>query len=161
MIGDVMDYCKKHFIKNEISGDFVFDATAKTITGDFDTDDYVIGGYIYVLGSILNDTAYKLTAVSSTALTVDGTLYDENSTDKHTVKIFGLKPPRAFLSLAEDIKSWVDKYGAGAAGIASEKIDDYSVAFGAGVQNGGGWQAAFAGRLGEYRSLYNDLPVVQ
>lgn len=156
MIAEVMDYCNKHFIRSEETVSVVFDATEKTITGTF-ANSYIKGGYVLVLGSVLNDMVLKVTAVADGVLTVDGELLDEEV----TVHLFALQPPRAFLDIVTDIEAWVAAHPAADAGIASEGIDDYSVGYDSSVSAGGGWQAAFRVRLSRYAAMFNDLPVVQ
>ncbi len=157
MLAAVMDYCKKHFIRTHEYGNYVFAAAAKTITGTFD-ESYIVGGRIYVMNSMLNDTVFTITAVSDGVLTVSEDVYSENPASEYTVHIFGIRPPRALLSLVTDIEAWCAKHGPAVQGLMSESIDDYSVNYGLMVARGGGWQAAFAGRLSEYRSLFDDLP---
>jgi hypothetical protein len=155
MIAEVMDHCKNHFVKSHEYGAYTFAASTKKITGSFDRD-YFVGALIYVMNSVLNDDVFTIAATGTDEITVTETLQDETNTG--VVHIFALRPPRAFLSLVTDIETWCAAHPAAVQAVQQESIDDYSVSYGLGVQRGGGWQAAFSGRLGEYRSIYDDLP---
>jgi len=160
MIGEVMDYCNNHFIDEIDSGDFAFVNSTSKITGTFTEDHYVVGSYIYVTGAKVpqNNNAFKIVEVDATYLVVDSSdLVDEDSTDKYTVYIMSCRIPNSFLSLVTDIDTWNTSNSAKANGVASEKIDDYSINFGDAIKNGGGWQGAFGGRLREFKSIFSDL----
>ena len=122
-------------------------ATGKTITGDF-AETYLAGQYICLQHSVLNDGVYTIVSVTGVAgayiLTVSETL----RTETNRVNVFALQPPRDFIDLVTEIDAYTSKDG-----VASEKIDDYSVSF----KNDGGWKAAFRERLNTYRRLYPDL----
>ncbi len=158
MIGNIMDYCNNHFIDKTESGNYEFDAVNSKIIGEFTTDYYAVGSYIYVLGAKVpdNNTAFKITDVNASYLEVDGTLVDEDSTDKYTVRIISCQIPKSFIDLVSDITTYTTNATV-PQGVASEKIDDYSISFGDGVKNGGGWQGAFKSRLAEFRSVFDDL----
>jgi hypothetical protein len=159
MIGEVMDYCNNHFLYRQELGDYTFVNSTKKIEGDFTTDYYVKGSYIYVCGALApeNNSAFKLTAVNAAYLTCDTTtLVDEDSTDKYTVYVYSCKIPNSFLSLVSDIETW-EADNASLAGVSSESVGHYSTSYGEGVSKGGGWQGAFAGRLAEFSALFSDL----
>ncbi len=160
MIGEVMDYCNNHFIDEIESGYYEFDNANAKIIGTFTVSHYIVGGYIYITGSKVpqNNNCFKITEVNASYLVVDSTaLVDEDSTDKYTIYVLTCRVPNSFLSLVTDIETWYPSNSAKANGVASEKIDDYSISYGDAVKNGGGWQGVFNGRLSQFRSLFDDL----
>lgn len=147
MISQIMAYIKNHFWYSMERETFKYTTTG--IEGDFDNT-YVVGQYIHVVGSFLNDGVYKLTAVTDTVLTVDATLQEEE-TDEYST-IYGCKVTNDFLSIVADIESWSSD-NSGKEGVASESIDSYSISFNSDAQ-GNGWQSAFRGRLAPYKQVY-------
>lgn len=121
-----------------------FAAATKTITGVGET--YLVGQYILVQFSVLNDGVYTVAAfdAENEKITVNETLRDEET----TVNIFALAPPRDFLDLVTDIEAFTSKDG-----VSTERIDDYSITY----KNGGSWNEAFRKRLNTYRSIHGDL----
>ncbi len=153
MITQVMDFCQNHFLKSAEDLKLTFAAvdSVYTISGEFN-ETYLVGQYVYIKGSILNDGAYKITAVSENQLTVENEVLAEVADSAY---IFGCAVPRSFISLVDDITTWVASNG-NQEGVASEGIDDYSVAYSPEAQKSG-WQGAFQGRLAEFRAIFNDI----
>lgn len=152
MISQVMNYCKNHFWRSRERQLYTF--VSDGIVGDFN-ETYLVGQYIHVVGSMLNDGVYKITAVSDAKLTLDATLTAESTTDVYTT-IYGCAVPSAFLSVVDDIETWVTA-NAGKEGLASETIDSYSYSFASdakGVHNN--WQTAFASRLTPFKKIYEE-----
>ena len=100
MLSQVLEEINNYYDRWVEKLDLVIAGTAKTITGDFD-ETYLIGQYIHIKGSILNDGVYKLTAVASGVLTVEDTLVDETN----EMKIFGLAIPSTLLKIVTDIEN--------------------------------------------------------
>lgn len=150
MIAEMMTACKNHFVRSKDRETYQF--VADGIVGSF-SETYVVGQYIWVRESILNDGVYKLTAVSTTKLTVDATLKPENTEEMTTV--YGLAVPTDFIQLATDIDTWLTNNGR-KEGLASESIDSYSVSF----ANDGSWQSAFAKSLAPYKQVYETPEMV-
>ena len=143
MITEVLDYLKNHFIYIDTNGninfeniELVFEATGKTITADFQNT-YLVGQYINITDSILNDGVYKISVVATGVLTVEEDLINETATPF----IFALAIPKALITLISEINTWVTR-NRGKSGISSEKIDDYSISYGSSMQSGG-WKSAF------------------
>ena len=150
MIADIMQECNNYFPHTNEYGVYTIaptTASTSTISGTF-ADTYLVGQYIYIRGSVLNDGVYQISVVGSASLTVSGVLQAETTTDG--IWIFGLKPPSNFLTLVSDITTW-QATNSGKDGIASESIGRYSVSF----KNGGGWQDIFRSRLNMFRSMYD------
>ena len=147
MITQIMDHLNNHFIKSYEYLSVTFDSTAKTVTGSF-SKTYLVGQYIYIKNSTLNDGAFKITTVADGVLTVDGDLLDSTE----TVWLYGCAPPRAFLSLVDEIIAWNTAHGS-KRGVASERIDDYALQY---AQNSG-WKREFRSELSKYRRIYDDF----
>lgn len=145
-----MNYCNNHFWRSSECDNFTI--VSDGIEGDFDNT-YLVGQYIHVKQSYLNDGVYKITGVTSSKLTLDATLQAEDTDDYITV--YGCKVPGAFLSIVTDIESWQAK-NTGTEGVASEIIDGYSISFASGPGGvvGNTWQNAFASRLSTYKQIY-------
>lgn len=120
-----------------------FDSATKKITGIF-TNTYIVGMYIKIKGTFLNDGVYKIVEVDVNELTVSEDLQDEVAESCIAI----LKPCKAFLSLVAEIETYVAS--GNKEGISSEKIDDYAVSYGSG---NGGWSSVFKKRLNTYRKL--------
>lgn len=150
MLNQVMAYCKNHFDRSREIEEY--EIVTDGIVGSFG-ETYVVGQYIWIVNSFVNDGVYKITGVTSSKLTLDYTMVAENTGESITV--YGLKPPTDFLQVVEDIATWVDGNG-GKEGIAGESIDSYSISFGtgAGGQMANTWQVAFAPRLEAYRQVF-------
>lgn len=105
------------------------------------SNDYLIGQYVHVEGSVLNDGVYKITNITATEITVNTSFVTEAS----KCTLYGLAIPKAFLELAEQIIQ------NGAEGNAqSETVSRYSVNHGAG---GNGWQNVYKNALNKWRKL--------
>lgn len=159
MVTKLMDYCNNHFLVSAESPEMTFNDTSSvyTIEGDFN-DTYLVGQYVYICGSILNDGAYKITEIATGVLTVSTQLYTESTTDtSRTVYIYGCAVPRGFVELASDIDTW-NTNNKNDIGLVSEKIDDYSKQKQQG-SNGKGftWKDAFSTELEDYKALYDDI----
>jgi hypothetical protein len=153
MIEQVMRFCKNHFPRSKERKKFTF--VSDGITGTF-TETYVIGQYIWVRESFVNDGVYQIIEKTSSKLTLNATLTSEETNGYSTV--LGLHVPNDFLSLVCDIESWVTNNG-GREGIVSEKIDDYSVNYGKNAtgQMANTWQIAFGDRLVPYKQVYETV----
>lgn len=139
-----------------INNFFVYDSEEKAfaivtdgITGTFGNT-YLVGQWIVIKDSVLNDGIYKITAVESNKLTLDATLLAEDTGELITVG--ASRVPADFINFASEITSWQTK-NSGVEGISSEKIDDYAVSFD--TSNGTGWKQAFSSRLQTYSKMYS------
>jgi len=141
-IGEVMEEVNNYYSYSNENGTYVFVATSSKITGTFEST-YLVGQYIRVYGSILNDDVYKISAIAEGEITVEETLIDEDVADS-TTYIYQLAPPKNLINLVSDIVSHISKDG-----VVSESIDDYSISF----SSDGSWIGAFKKRLRKHRSL--------
>lgn len=160
MISEMMDYCNNHFLCTSESPELTFKDTSGTYTIEGTLlETYLVGQFIYISKSILNDGAYKITIVETDKLTVTEEVFDEVSNDAF---LFGCAVPKAFIALDVKIIAWELTNG-GLEGISSEKIDDYSISFGKTSSGGSGvdgWQGAFSSRLNKWRAPYDDIESV-
>ncbi len=145
MISQIMDYCKNHFARSYEYG--TFNIVADGIEGTF-SEKYVAGQYVWIKDSFINDGVYKILTVESNKLTLDTELLPEST--QENILLFGCSPVKGFLDLVTDIQAYVQNGAKD--GIASERIDDYSVAY----SGNGSWTNAFSSRLAQYRRMFDD-----
>lgn len=143
-----MEYCNNFFVSTCESGSF--EIVSDGIQGTFE-EAYIVGQYISLDNTFLNDGVYMITAVSDTKLTLDATLSTESSSDYYY--IFGLKIPTTFLSLVTDIATYDSNT---VYGIKSESQGNRSVTYGNGESNGNTWQSAYMSALAPYKQMYSD-----
>lgn len=150
MIAQVMAYCKNHFWRSYERDDF--SVVSDGIEGAFGNT-YIVGQYIHVAGSFVNDGVYKITTVSDTKLTLDATLTEE-STDEGFI-IYGCAVPSDFLSVVSDIETWLTT-NSGQEGVASESLGNHSISYATGADGStsNNWKSAFSGRLLPYKQVY-------
>ncbi len=146
MISKIMNHLKNHFVDNSYAELDHFGIVSDGIVGSF-SETYIVGMYLIIRKSYLNDGIYEITGVTSNKLTLDATLNAENTGD--TIYIIGSTPPKDFLDLVTDISNFTEK----GIGVKSESIDDYSVSY----DDDGSWQSVFANKLNDYRRVYDDL----
>lgn len=107
------------------------------------------GQYFRIIGSVFNDGVHQYHAE-----TPDENLHPE----EFGGAVWILAIPPEVLSLADDIKDWVDKYAEQAASpLASESLSassySYSKNESAGDGSGATWQNIFASRLNRWRKI--------
>jgi hypothetical protein len=144
---EVMDSINNHFIRSTETG--IYEFTINSIKGSFNQT-YLVGMYIIVKGSYLNDGIYKIESISSNEIIVEELLTIENTKD--TVFIYVSTPPKHFVEVADAINSFDENK----IGVASESIDDYSVSF----SKDQSWQEIFKDKLNQYRKVYTDIPII-
>lgn len=124
------------------------------VVGSFTTNNFVVGQYVLIKNTLLNDGVYKITAIASNKLTLDATLTAEN-TDRH-IRVFGLAIPTALVSLATEIETYVTA-NPNNSNVASERLGDYGISYQNGDNKASGWYGAFQDRLSQYQRFYSDL----
>ena len=142
MISKIMNSINNHFIRESEYLELTLENSV--ITGTL-SNTYLVGMYIVISGSYLNDGVYKITEVGTNSLTVDATLLSEVS----RMKIYSSTPPKDFISLCTEIEAYKEK----GVGVKSESIDDYSVAY----VGDGSWGKVYSSKLNSYRRVYSDL----
>ena len=112
---------------------------------------FIPGGYVRIIGSLLNDGIYHI----GQDMRIDGAL-DETFTGTLTL----LAIPRDFLELVQEIDQFVDanKKDSSAGQFTSESIGDYSYTRSAGKDGVRiSWQEMFKTRLHPYRRMYEEV----
>ena len=79
-----------------------FAEDTKTITADFSDSDLLAEMYVRVTGTLLNNGAYKLTAVTDTVITVEQELLDESACT--TAQVDYMAVPRGVRSVIGSIE---------------------------------------------------------
>ena len=134
MMTELLQHLRNWFL----APDGVHDGTYTVEDGSIDLPFLLPGQYYRVIGSVFNDGVHQS----------GDTLTDETFTGS----VWALAIPKAVLDLAEEITAWQEKNGDAAAGLyTSESFGGYSYA-----KKGDGdtsWQAAFRGRLNNWRKV--------
>lgn len=145
MLNEIMTLINNHFIRTAESAKY-------TISGDVLSgalsEQYWVGQYVWIRGSVLHDDVYKVLVVGDNSLTLDMT--DPTGDETETFTVYGLSVPKDFLRVAEEIKAYAESHQ-GADGVTSETIGKYSVSY----KNGSGWSEAFRTKLNQYRRIYD------
>jgi hypothetical protein len=122
-----------------------FSIIADGITGTF-SQKYVVGQYISIDNTLVNDGVYKITVVAANKLTLDATLTAEADVD---CIVFGLGVPASFASLVAAITA----YASGTTqGLAGESQGSRSVSY----KDSSSWQKVYRDDLNAYRRMYSD-----
>jgi len=143
---EVMDSINNHFIRATETG--IYEFTTNSIKGNFNQT-YLVGMYIIVKNSYLNDGIYQIESISSDEIIVDVALTIESTKD--TLTMYASTPPKHFIEIANEI----DNFDESKIGVASESIDDYSVNF----SKDQSWQEVFKDKLNQYRKVYTDISI--
>lgn len=145
MLTELLATLNNWFVKTLELGEYTFEVTGEvyTISGSFG-EDYIVGQYISIDGSKLNDGVYKITAVETGVLTVDLPVIDEVV----DVALWGLAVPKVIVDLATEIQTYKTQKGQG---IVSESQGSRSVSYA-----DGSWVGVYRTRIAPYRKLYSD-----
>jgi len=146
MITQILEYTKKYYPASLETNTYTI--VADGIIGNL-SQNYIVGQYINIQNSILNDGTYKITAVTANKLTLDSVMIEE-TTDN--VRIWGLRLPRGLIELAIEITSYVASQPTNA-NLKAESQGNRSVTY---AEGGSNWKSAFANRLSQYRNIYDD-----
>lgn len=148
----VMRSLPRYWEKSSESGTFTIES--KILTGF--TEIYLVGSYIAVTGSILNNGVYL---VSDDKITLAGSI---NETFQG--EIYQLAPPRDFLELVAEIETEINqtKNSTWDKRLISQSFDGLSqtLATGANGSLPATWKEMFASRLVPYRSsMFTDIRI--
>jgi hypothetical protein len=135
----ICNYLNNFFVKTKEYEGFIIDDGK--IKGNF-KQDYLVGQYILIYNSVLNDGIYKITSVSANEIEVEAELIDEQL---RQIVIFGLIIPKSFIELAEEI---IDN--GKITNVKSESISRYSVTYSDG---GSSWQKVYDEQLKPYKKM--------
>jgi hypothetical protein len=134
MIGALLNYLNNHFIDSWNSG--TTDGYVLTVP----RHKLLVGQYVQIHASKLNDGTYKIVEIDGDDLRLDETLTPENI----KFVVYGLAIPKDVILLAEEIKE------SEAREVKQESLGDWSATY-------KGWQEQFAMRLKTHRRVYSDL----
>lgn len=134
MIGALLNYLNNHFIDSRNSG--ITDGYTITVVNH----QLLVGQYIQIHGSKLNDGTYKILDIESDQLVVDETLMPEQI----SFVVYGLAIPKNVITLASEIAE------SQAREVKQESLGDWSATY-------KGWQEQHALKLAPYRRVYSDL----
>ena len=123
MLNEVIKYLNNYFFQYTLgtlnysySKDVEFTSN-DTLSGDFE-DTFLVGEYILVQGSRVNDGIYLISAIDNTSITIDTTVDITITTEPETsVTITKLYIPKDLISLIAEIKAFNTSFSDG---IASE-----------------------------------------
>lgn len=130
---EVMRSVNNYFIDASLIGEFTIEA------GALINVELLVGSYIMIEGSALNDDVYKVGE--------DIGLIDE----VFTGTIHKLKVPRDFIRLVDEIKAFNDSVPVG---VASESYDGFSQSFLSG--DNANWTISFKSKLNRFRRMYDE-----
>jgi hypothetical protein len=115
--------------------------TVTKVLADF-SNTYIVGQYIRIKGSTMNDGVYKVTSVANGELMLQATLQPEPSSN---ITIYSLAVPASFISLANEIIAKGRDES-----IASESVSRYSVSYG---NQGSNWTQVYKKSLDKWRKM--------
>ena len=144
-----MEHCKNYFIKSLDAVKSV-SITATSIAGTF-SNTYVVGQYVLLKNTQLNDGVYKVIGYSDGELFLDTTLQSEEVED---VLIFALAVPRDFIKLVDIIEAFTLQT-VGKENVSSESIAGlYSVSYNSSDTGSNSWQSVYKSSLRPYKKLF-------
>jgi len=147
MLSEIMESINNYFInpKQVEKGNFRIENGIINVGND-----YFIGQYIRIIGSILNDGVYL---VSDNILTLSGA-----RDEAFNGIVVGLTVPQAFIKLAEEIEKYEKSSSGIQKGFTSISIGSFS---GSRASNKDGiplvWQETFRKDLDKYRRMFSEV----
>ena len=142
MLNAVMTEIKNHFAISSECVPVSFEEDG--INGEF-YKTYVVGQYVWIKNSVVNDGVYKITAIEGSKITLDGTFTLINT----NIRLFALAVPNEFIELVSDISTFSETE---TVGIKSESLSDMSQTF---AGDGGEWEVVYAKKLRKYRRMFD------
>ena len=143
----LMQECNNYFYKTYEHSTFAIQNNVINSTGK-----YLVGQYIKIEGSILNDGVYKIESMNNNKINITG-LQDE----VFEGCIYGLAVPKGFIDLSGKIKQFIDDPKAKITNVTSESFNNYSYSRGT-KQNGANitWNDIFINDINSYKCLYDN-----
>lgn len=144
-----MRECRNYFVKKILKGKFDISDSKISLSTE-----PLIGSYVRIIGSTLNDGVYK---IKDNLITLEG-----SSNEEFVGAICFLAVPLDFIELAEDIKDYntalADKPTFGL--LKSESFAGYSYTLASG-KNGqvASWKEVFSTRLDNFRKMFEERVV--
>ena len=148
MINAVLNYINNRFLNYSYQSliDSTFTAP-DTIDGVF-TDTFMVGEWVDISGTRLNDGIYLVSAIDDSSMTVS-TGYDKLITTEELaedVLYRKLDIPAQLITIIADIATY---QASESIGIASESQGNTSITY----ASSSGWQGAFTSKLSQWRKL--------
>lgn len=142
----LMRECNNYFFKWKEVGTFtIADNKISGFKGN-----YLVGQYIRLKGSILNDGVYKIESISNNQITVTGL-----NNEVFEGVIFGLSVPKDFVELSSKIDDHIKTVPKNANKV-SESFNNYSISYATGSSGKVlEWQTIFSDSLKDYRNVYD------
>ena|GEM_PF-2956940 len=151
MILQIMRFTHNFFIASQESGAFSLDNGRIILKNN-----YIIGQKIILSGSVLSDGIYEIAAKDGDIYTID----DGGKTEEWSGIIYGLRMPRDFIRLCEDISAFNAGQG---------KVTPYTSEMVVGLHqwsrstkaNGApvGWEEVFSERLKPFKKMFADISI--
>ena len=143
-IESLIKECNNYFYRWKETNTFTINDNSITVEGK-----YMIGQYIRIKGSILNDGVYKVETYVNNIITVIGLINEE-----FEGIIYGLAIPKSFTELYSKIEEYNTKNVMSSK--TSESFNNYSVGY-ATNRNGKPlqWQEMFKNNLDTYRQAFD------
>jgi hypothetical protein len=138
MLAEILEYLQNYFVYNYETIASI--GTKLTLTGD-----YVVGQYINIDGSRLNDGVYEIESIDGTEITLTVDLLAEET----NCIVYGLKIPKTIIDLSAKIATYNTN---STQGLTSESQGSRSVSY----KDGSTWTDVFKGSLTPYRRIYSD-----
>ena len=151
MLNEILNYLNNYFADTDYSFETACTFTASdTIAGDF-ADTFIVGEYILIEGSRVNDGVYLIKAIDGTSITIDLTVdYVITTEPETTMTLTKCYIPQDLISLIAEINT----FNANSTdGIASESQGQRSVSYVSGGNGTSGWINAFSPRLSIHKKL--------
>lgn len=136
MLTNLLNYLNNHFIIDSRVGS----TDGHTVT--IPNHKLLVGQYIQIAGSRLNDGTHKVIAIEGNSVYISTPLLAEE--DKFTV--YGLAVPRDLIELAEKIDFNRE--------VKQESLGDWSATYKT-------WQEQYSMQLTHYKRVYSDLPLAR
>lgn len=129
------------------SKDVTFTSSDTLGATDF-SDTFIVGEYILVEGSRVNDGVYLISSIDATTITVDATVDLTITTEpERTVTLTKLFIPKELIALIAEIKTYDASV---TTGLSSETQGNRSVSY---ADGGSSWKKAFGTDLSVYKRL--------
>lgn len=164
MLSEVMNDIRNHFAISRSTG-----RIHGSESGDFTISDgkisvcnkYVVGQYIAIVGSVLNDGIYRVEAFEDGIITIkESDANDKIWGETFTGTIYSLRVPQDFIQLVDKIKAFTESTAGQSSNITSVSFGIQSQSFGT-DSNGvrAGWQTVFRNELHKYRRMTPDIVI--
>lgn len=162
MLTEVMDEILNHFARNKQTG-----RLHGAETGDFILSNgkiavnstYLVGQYIAIAGSVLNNGVYRVEEFSDGVITIkESDVNDKIWGEEFTGTIYSLRVPEDFVQLVDKIKKFTETSAGQASNIVSASFGIQSQSFGT-DSNGvrAGWQTVFRKELDKHKRYTVDI----